>query len=55
LVEISTHHDDADVIRKELTPSHKLSWDDDDDCSMLRASGAVVPEAVSVRLGWNLP
>jgi mannose-6-phosphate isomerase-like protein (cupin superfamily) len=54
LLEISTHHEDADVERMTCAPSHELSWDNDDDCSMLRASGAVVPEAVSVRLGWNL-
>jgi mannose-6-phosphate isomerase len=41
LLEISTHHDDADVQRMQWSPSHRLRWDNDDDAALLRASGAV--------------
>lgn len=41
LLEISTHHDDADVERIRCSPSHELSWDSDDDAALLTASGAV--------------
>jgi mannose-6-phosphate isomerase-like protein (cupin superfamily) len=41
LLEISTHHEDADVERFAGLESHELSWDNPDDVKLLMTSGAV--------------